>query len=41
MLALQIQSRSGFSAYNIGAGTSYSVRQVCSVVERELGRNVW
>ncbi len=40
MLALQIQSRSGFSAYNIGAGTSYSVRQVCSVVERELGRKV-
>jgi len=40
LLALQIQDRPGFSAYNIGTGTSYSVRQVCGVVERELGRKV-
>jgi len=40
MAALQIQDRPGFSAYNIGTGTSYSVRQVCGVVEGELGRKV-
>jgi UDP-glucose 4-epimerase len=40
LLALQIQNRSGLVAYNIGTGTSYSVRQVCHVVEQELGRKV-
>jgi UDP-glucose 4-epimerase len=40
LLALQVQDRPGFSAYNIGTGTSYSVRQVCSVVERQLDRKV-
>jgi len=40
MAALQIEDRPGFSAYNIGTGTSHSVLQVCSVVEQELGRKV-
>lgn len=40
LLALEIQDRPGFFAYNIGTGTSYSVRQVCGAVERELGRKV-
>lgn len=40
LLTLQIQDRLGFSAYNIGTGTSYSVRQVCRAVEQELGRKV-
>lgn len=40
MLALQIENRPGFSAYNIGTGTSYSVRQVCHAVEQELNRKV-
>ena len=40
LLALQVQERPGFSAYNIGTGTSYSVRQICGVVEQELGRKV-
>jgi UDP-glucose 4-epimerase len=40
LLALQIQNRPGFSAYNIGTGTSYSVRQVWRVVEQELSRKV-
>jgi UDP-glucose 4-epimerase len=40
MLALGVQEKPGFFAYNIGTGTSYSVRQVCRVVEKELERNV-
>ncbi len=40
MAALRIENRSGFSAYNIGTGTSYSVRQVCDAVQRELGKKV-
>jgi UDP-glucose 4-epimerase len=40
LAALQIENRPGFSAYNIGTGTSYSVRQVGRVVERELNRTV-
>lgn len=40
LLALQVQNRPGFSAYNIGTGTSYSVRQVCRVVEQALSRTV-
>ena len=40
LLALQVQDRPGVSVYNIGTGTSYSVRQVCRVVEQELGREV-
>jgi UDP-glucose 4-epimerase len=37
MLALQVPELPKFSAYNIGTGTSYSVRQICQVVEKELG----
>jgi UDP-glucose 4-epimerase len=40
LAALQVPDRPSFSAYNIGTGTSYSVRQVCGAVERELGRKV-
>ncbi|MFZ0773640.1 MAG: UDP-glucose 4-epimerase GalE [Candidatus Sulfotelmatobacter sp.] len=40
ILALGVQHRPGLFAYNIGAGTSYSVRQVCRVVEQELSRKV-
>jgi UDP-glucose 4-epimerase len=40
LAALRIEDRPGFSAYNIGTGTSYSVRQVCRVVEGELNRTV-
>jgi len=40
LAALQIEDRPGFSAYNIGTGTSYSVRQICRAVERELSRKV-
>jgi UDP-glucose 4-epimerase len=40
LLALGVQERPGLFAYNIGSGTSYSVRQVCRVVEQELERNV-
>lgn len=37
MLALQVPAAPAFSAYNIGTGTSYSVRQICDAVEKELG----
>ena len=40
LLALQMEERPGLLAYNIGTGTSYSVRQICSAVERELGKKV-
>jgi UDP-glucose 4-epimerase len=40
LLALHVQDQSGMSVYNIGTGTSYSVRQVCRVVEQELGLKV-
>ena len=36
LLALQVAERPLFSVYNIGTGTSYSIRQICSVVEQEL-----
>ena len=39
LLAL-VQEQPGLFAYNIGTGTSYSVRQVCRVVEQELERKV-
>jgi UDP-glucose 4-epimerase len=35
ILALQMPSP-GFSAYNIGTGKSYSVREICHIVEEEL-----
>ena len=40
LLALKVQAQPGLFAYNIGTGTSYSVRQICRVVEQELGRKV-
>jgi UDP-glucose 4-epimerase len=40
LLALKVQAQPGLFAYNIGTGTSYSVRQICRVVEKELGRKV-
>jgi UDP-glucose 4-epimerase len=40
LLALEIHNRPGFSAYNIGTGTSHSVREVCDVVEQELHRKI-
>jgi UDP-glucose 4-epimerase len=40
LLALQMPTRPGMSAYNIGTGTSYSVRQVCRAVEEIVGVNL-
>lgn len=40
LLALEVQRESGMSVYNIGIGTSYSVQQVCHVVQQELGRKL-
>lgn len=40
ILALQVQDTPGFWAYNIGTGTSHSVREVCAIVEEELGRKL-
>jgi UDP-glucose 4-epimerase len=37
LLALEVPAKPVFSAYNIGTGTSYSVRQICGVVEKEIG----
>jgi UDP-glucose 4-epimerase len=37
LLALQVQDRPGMWAYNIGTGRSWSVKEVCRVVEQELG----
>jgi len=39
LLALQVHDP-GMSAYNIGTGTSHSVRQVCETVEEILGRKL-
>jgi len=39
LLALQVQDR-GMSAFNIGTGTSYSVRQVCGVVREVVGHKL-
>lgn len=40
LLALEALDRSGMWTYNIGLGTSYSVRQVCDAVEQEIGRKL-
>ena len=40
LLALQRMQNSGFVAYNIGTGTSYSVRQVCDMVEKVTGNKL-
>lgn len=38
ILALKTSEQSRLLAYNIGAGRSYSVRDICSAVEQEFGR---
>jgi len=40
MRALEVPQRPSFTAYNIGTGTSYSVRQICDAVENEIGRKL-
>jgi UDP-glucose 4-epimerase len=40
ILALEAMAGPGFAAYNIGSGTSYSVREVCKAVEEVTGRQV-
>ncbi len=40
LLALEVQSVPGMFAYNIGTGTSYSVLDICRVVEEVLGRKI-
>jgi UDP-glucose 4-epimerase len=40
LLALQVKQSPAFLAYNIGTGTSFSVRQICQSVEEELGVKV-
>lgn len=40
LLALQAGARPGLYPYNIGTGASYSIRQICRVVERELSLSV-
>ena len=40
MLALELPAGPAFHAYNIGTGTSHSVRQICSVVEEEIGKKL-
>ena len=37
---LEVPQRPSFTAYNIGTGTSYSVRQICDAVENEIGRKL-
>lgn len=37
ILALKVAAEPKFSAYNIGTGTSHSVRQICHAVEKEVG----
>lgn len=38
--ALQVPAQAKFSAYNIGTGTCYSVRQICHAVEEEVGAKI-
>jgi UDP-glucose 4-epimerase len=40
LLALGVPDRSGFSAYNIGCGAGYSVREVIQAVERVTGKKI-
>ncbi len=35
--ALNAMDKGGFSVYNIGTGTSFSVKQICNVVEKVVG----
>jgi len=38
-LALELMHEPGFEVYNIGTGVSYSVLQICRIVEEVTGRN--
>jgi UDP-glucose 4-epimerase len=40
ILALKHMNKPGFHCYNIGTGTSYSVRQIVAGVERVTGRKI-
>jgi UDP-glucose 4-epimerase len=40
ILALKHMNKPGFHCYNIGTGTSYSVRQIVAKVERVTGRKI-
>ncbi|HXY08566.1 MAG TPA: UDP-glucose 4-epimerase GalE [Terriglobales bacterium] len=40
LLALEIHDQAKLLAYNIGTGISYSVRQVCEMLEREIGQKL-
>jgi len=40
LLALRKINQPGFRAYNIGTGKSHSVREVCRVAEKVLGRHI-
>jgi len=40
MLALQKMDSPGFHTYNIGTGRSYSVREICRLVERITGKKL-
>lgn len=40
ILALQNLKSAGFSAYNIGTGTSYSVKEICEAAARITGRKI-
>src|SRR5581483_621024 len=40
LLALQLSENTGMHSYNIGTGTSYSVREVCKVVEQVVGKTL-
>jgi UDP-glucose 4-epimerase len=37
LLALQVPREPSFSVYNIGTGQSHSVREICTVVQQQLG----
>jgi UDP-glucose 4-epimerase len=40
LLAFKAMDSPGFRAFNIGTGTSHSVREVCKVVEQVTGRRL-
>jgi UDP-glucose 4-epimerase len=40
ILALEAMNRPGFVAYNIGTGTSYSVKQVVTAAEEVIGKTI-
>jgi UDP-glucose 4-epimerase len=40
LLALEVSEKTGFSAYNIGCGTGYSVLEVIRAVERVTGKKI-